>query len=317
MSYSFEHLAMQAEIILRGHILNWMWRPRMRRRRVRGAVTAEVVGRYIDRYVSLSASFPEDAAALSSAVPSANPPAASLPDGERIYSIWLQGEDKAPSIVRACWRSVRANCSLPLVILDEQQLLSGLGLPEYVIAKYRAGKMTRAHFSDICRVELLYRYGGIWLDATDFVTEDFPQWLLDEDFFIYRSGDCVSGAYAFVQNCFFRSRRGNYILGAWRDAILAYWKAESGAVDYFVHQLLFWRVVCRNEKAAELFAAMPEISQDATHMLWFGYRDKPFDRKVFDELTSTALFQKTEYKSSSAKNPLRGSFAEQMMNMYL
>lgn len=309
---SFERLALQGEIILRGHILNWMWRPRMRRRQVRGAVTREVVGRYIDRYVPMYESLPEDVPASSADFPAVSPS-----DGEKIYSIWLQGEDKAPSIVRSCWRSVRANCSLPLVILDEEQLISRLDLPEYVIAKYRAGKMTRAHFSDICRVELLYRYGGIWLDATDFVTEDFPQWLMDEDFFIYRSGDYVSGAYAFVQNCFFRSRRGNYILKAWREAILAYWKAENAAVDYFVHQLLFWRVVSRNERAAELFAAMPNVSQDATHMLWFDYRDKPFDRKVFDELTSAALFQKTEYKSSSAKHPLSGSFAEKMMNMYL
>ena len=34
-------------------------------------------------------------------------------------------------------------------------------------------------------------------------------------------------------------------------------------------------------------------------------------------MTSGALFQKTEYKSSSARCPVPGSFAEKMMGMYL
>jgi len=300
---SLERIFVQAEVILRGHVLNWMWRPRMLRRQIRGEVTRQAAGRYLDRYVPdspVNLPLPASASGLH----------------EKIYSIWLQGEEKAPEIVRACWRSVRANCSQELVILDEAQLLSGLDLPEYVVRKYKEGRMTRAHFSDICRVELLYRHGGIWLDATDFVTRDFPKWLLDEDFFIYMGGNYVSGSYAFVQNCFFRSRRGNYILGAWREAILEYWKHEDSAVDYFVHQLLFWRVISRNPRAAELFSAMPKISQDGTHLLWFDNRDKPFDREVFDRLASGALFQKTEYKSVSAQHPVPGSFADVMMEMY-
>ena len=300
---NLDRIAVQAEVILRGHVLNWMWRPRMLRRKIRGEVTQRAVGRYLDRYV------PDSAVCLPEAAPSPSV-------NEKIYSIWLQGEDRAPEIVRACWRSVRANCSQELVILDEAQLLSGLGLPEYIVRKYKEGRINRAHFSDICRVELLYRYGGIWLDATDFVTRDFPQWLQDEDFLIYLSGSHVSGSYAFVQNCFFRSRRGNYILGVWREAIMEYWKHEDSAVDYFVHQLLFWRVISRNPRAAELFSAMPKVCQDATHLLWFDNRDKPFDREIFDRLTSGALFQKTEYKSSSARNPLPGSFADVMSKMY-
>lgn len=302
---SFGRILAQADIVLRGHVLNWVWRPRMRRREVRGAVTRQAVGRYVDRYIlPPSPDFTQE-------------PATGSGQEEKIYSIWLQGEDNAPAIVRACWRSVRTHCRQELVIKDEAQLLSELDLPDYVVSKYKAGRISRAHFSDICRVELLYRYGGIWLDATDFVTADFPKWLQDEDFFIYMSGEDIGGAYAFVQNCFFRSRRANYILGAWRAAIFEYWKHEDSVIDYFVHQLLLWRVVSRDHKAAELFAAMPKISQNATHMLWFGHRDEPFDKELFDSLTSGALFQKTEYKSSSARCPVPGSFAEKMMGMYL
>ena len=293
----------------------------MHRREVRGTVTRQVVGHYVDRYIlPPSPDFTPE-------------PATGSGQEEKIYSIWLQGEDNAPAIVRACWRSVRTHCRQELVIKDEAQLLSELDLPDYVVSKYKAGRISRAHFSDICRVELLYRYGGIWLDnfgnffiysfiklksfSSSFVTADFPKWLQDEDFFIYMSGEDIGGAYAFVQNCFFRSRRANYILEAWRAAIFEYWKHEDSVIDYFVHQLLLWRGGSRDHKAAELFAAMPKISQNATHMLWFGHRDEPFDKELFDSLTSGALFQKTEYKSYSARCPVPGSFAEKMMGMYL
>ena len=159
---SFGRILAQADIVLRGHVLNWVWRPRMRRREVRGAVTRQAVGRYVDRYV-----LPPSTDFTQEPVPGSG-------QEEKIYSIWLQGEDSAPAIVRACWRSVRTHCRQELVIKDEAQLLSELDLPDYVVSKYKAGRISRAHFSDICRVELLYRYGGIWLDATDFVTADFP-----------------------------------------------------------------------------------------------------------------------------------------------
>ena len=37
--------------------------------------------------------------------------------------------------------------------------------------KFRTGGITRAHFADILRVNLLERYGGLWLDATILMTE--------------------------------------------------------------------------------------------------------------------------------------------------
>ena len=38
----------KAEILLKGHILNWPRRGHLERRRVRGSVTAKAVGSYLD-----------------------------------------------------------------------------------------------------------------------------------------------------------------------------------------------------------------------------------------------------------------------------
>ena len=68
-----------------------------------------------------------------------------------------------------------------------------------------------------------------------------------------------------------------------------------------------------NSRAA-LFAKMPKILQDPTHCLWWDYRDLPFDKDTFDAVTSRAMFQKTAYRYESARHPLPGSFADEMIN---
>ena len=325
----------KACIVLRGHVLNWPWRSRLERRRARGAATRDAVCAYLDRYVSEFLGMPYTPAAdagqiapygsgqqvsdSSGQTAPGNPiqPVSGDSCKERIFSIWLQGEQSAPDIVKACWRSIRANSSRELVVLDSGSLGDWIELPEHVTDKWRQGLIKPAHFTDICRVALLYRYGGYWMDATDFLPAELPEWIDDRDFFVYMSGERLRGWYAYIQNCFIRARRGNYLLALWLNAMLVYWSHEDSAIDYFVHQLLFMKAVESDPRAAEVFAAMPKLVQDPTHELWFGNASKPFDPELFRSLTAAAAFQKTEYKSADAVSPRPGSFADAMMKMYL
>lgn len=298
-------LKVRIHTALYGHILNWPWRSRLERRRCRGeAVRGAVLG-YLHRYI------PE----INSAWEEETAPDRTSSGPERIFSVWLQGEENAPEIVKACFRSIRRNCSQQLVVLDGTTLGKWIQLPAPILRKWREGKIRPAHFTDICRTELLYRYGGIWLDATAFVMRPVPEEILAEDFFIYMGGSTLKGSYAFVQNCFFRAVKGNYLLGAWNHAIQTYWMHEDRILDYFTHQLLFELVVENDRKAAALFSRMPKVEQDPTHILWFRHRDEPFSQELFDEVKACSFFQKTEYKSRSASDPVPGSFAETIMKM--
>lgn len=299
-----QRLSTLTNIILHGHILNWFWKSKADRRRYRGEVTQKAVLKYLQKYVPYIQSIPED-----------SPEENSLPEKEKIFTIWLQGEESAPEIVKACFRSIRRMCSQELVILDEKTLGDWIELPGHVMDKWKAGNIRPAHFTDICRTELLYRHGGVWMDATDFAVAPIPDQVMNEDFFIFLSGETMSGAYAFIQNCFFRAKKENYLIKAWNLAIQNYWKYEDSTVDYFVHQLLFKLVTDHNPKAAALFARMPKISQEATHALWWNYRDRPFSQEVFTRVTEGSFFQKTEYKSKSASSPIPGSFSDIMQKM--
>ncbi|MCF0177691.1 MAG: hypothetical protein HUJ90_03615 [Bacteroidales bacterium] len=293
------------EVFLRGHLLNPFWHSRLQRRRHRGKVIASAVMRYLDDMIMpLPAASSMELTAKKEET-----------DKQKIFSIWLQGEQSAPKIVQVCWKSIKANLrgNQELVILDAKSLFDWVDIPEHVVRKWKNGKMRAAHFTDIVRLALLARYGGVWMDATDYLPAPLPDEILEQDFFVYIGGDTIRGQYAFIQNCFICAKAGNPLICRWLDAVCAYWKKEDGAIDYFIHQLIFRKLIETDREAAALFQKMPKKVQDPTHQLWFTYGNATYNEKEWHRIVSEAIFQKTEYKSAMASDPKPGSFAEHLL----
>ncbi len=289
------------DIVMRAHILNPFWWPSDKRRKRRCDVAAKAIPKYLKRYIPAEGTVKEQKAVKNDAK-------------EKIFTMWLQGEEKAPDLVKACFRSVRKNCKQELVILDENTVFDYITLPEEIVAKYRAGKIARAHFADICRVELLYTHGGIWLDSTGFATAPIPDWIIKEDFFVYMAGEHVGSPYSYIQNCFIRARKGAYLLAAWRAMIHNFWLNEPREFDYFMHQLMFKALVQNSDTAKKYFDKMPHVDQDPTHAVWWDIANEPYTKELFEKYTAGAFFQKTAYNSPWAKNPIPGTVADEMIN---
>ncbi len=301
MRYLFPSLLMQAKIIIKGHLLNPLWHSHYARRKKRRDAIVEAKMGYLRQYDSyvkgISPVFPaEDKQKLQ----------------EYAFTLWLQGEQQAPPIVKACIQSMRAHIELPLKVLDENTIFDWISLPDHIMEKWRKGLITRTHFSDICRIELLYEHGGIWADATDFFTAPVTPLIMQEDFFIFMAGSNIKrgGTHAFVQSCFIRAAKGHPLLGMWREFLFHYWEKENNLIDYFTLHFLFRYLVENNDEAARLFSKMPKIDQDPTHVLFCVYRDAPYSPEFYEKLTKPAFFQKTTYKDKSAKNPIPGTMAE-------
>ena len=261
-----------ARVALGGHVFNALWRPRLQRRQARGRAIWRASKAYLRPYVKAAEAVPEDR------------PDRTAP--RRVFTLWLQGPEQAPPVIRCCLDSIRRYAGAELVVLDGKTVFDWITLSDHVVQLWKTGKMRAAHFADICRVELLYRYGGVWM------------------------------AYAGIQNCFIRAAKGSYLLKVWREAMRAYWAAEDSTVDYFVHQLLFSQAVAANPRAAELYAQMPSLDQDPIRRLWHDYGDKPYDEALLHEVCSQALFQKTSYKGASATDPVPGSMIDHILAPY-
>lgn len=284
-----------------GHLLNSPWKSRVERRRQRYQVTRQAAMKYLRRYAT--------------AISELEPPAVdNAPEPERAFTIWFQGEEQAPPLVKACFRSMRKHLTQELVVLDEKTLFDWISLPDYIIQKWKAGKILHTQFSDICRIELLYRHGGLWFDATDFVTAPVPKYIMDEDVFIFLGGEKVRGSYAFIQSCFIRARKGNPLLGIWQGANFTYWKDENSKINYFIHHLLLLLSTQVNETAARCFNSMPKVDQDPTHALWGEHCTDPYNEAEFQLITKDAFFQKTDYKDKRLTKINPGSIADHILN---
>ncbi|MBO4499681.1 MAG: hypothetical protein J5732_05455 [Bacteroidaceae bacterium] len=288
----------QFDRLVNGHILNPVWHSRKERHDRREEVQANSLERYLSKwYLGSGPAIRHDSPVSDSQ--------------EKIYSIWLQGEEQAPPLVRACFASIRRHCTQPLEVLDALSLKEKIKLPDVIVRKYESGKMLPAHYADICRVELLHRYGGYWLDSTCFVTAPVPKCFVEQDFFMYMTGTKYGSPYSFVQNCFIRARKGSYLLEAWRNMIIEYWRREESHTDYFQHQLMFKTLVRHDPKASGLFEKMLHIDQDPTHVLWETIRDRRYDESEFNSTTSGAFFQKLSLRGIPV--PVTGSTLYEMI----
>ena len=290
-------------LLLEGHLLNPVWDGEERHR----ARRCKAFGRILMDYMRKNWLQAADNVPVT--------PVIRNDHEERIFTLWLQGEEQAPDIVKSCFASIRKHCTQPLVILDGKTVFDWITLPEAIVEKYRAGKIKPAHFADICRVELLHTYGGYWLDSTCYVSAPIPAWITEHDFFVFMAGEKVHGNYSFIQNCFIRARKGSYLLEAWRAMILDYWLHEDRRVDYFQHQVMFRTLVTYNGTAAKLFGEMAQLDQYPTHLYLYEYKDLPYDEKVLLQAAEEGFFyQKTSYRD--LENIVPGSFADHLVHAH-
>ena len=290
-------------LLLEGHLLNPVWDGEERHRARRCKAFGRILMDYMRKnWLQAAADVPVT-------------PVIRNDSKERIFTLWLQGEEQAPDIVKSCFASIRKHCTQPLVILDGKTVFDWITLPEAIVEKYRAGKIKPAHFADICRVELLHTYGGYWLDSTCYVSAPIPAWITEHDFFVFMAGEKVHGNYSYIQNCFIRARKGSYLLEAWRAMILDYWLHEDRRVDYFQHQVMFRTLVTYNATAAKLFGEMAQLDQYPTHLYLYEYKDRPYDEKVLQKAAEEGYFyQKTSYRDLEDIVP--GSFADHLVHAH-
>ena len=86
-----------------------------------------------------------------------------------------------PPIVQSCFQSLCSHAGNHLVHLITQENISKyVTIPDYILRKVQEGKISFTHFSDILRMCLLYEHGGLWIDATVYVSEPIPEKVFQE-----------------------------------------------------------------------------------------------------------------------------------------
>lgn len=152
-----------------------------------------------------------------------------------IWVCWWTGEDSAPPIVKKCIYSIRKNAGThPVYIISQDNYSDFLNIPQNMLNSVESGSMGLAHLADYIRVALLYKYGGLWLDATIYCSQEIPESFFENSFFTCKSE---------YKECRYVSkmRWGPFVIGGWKgndvflflkDALEIYWNNHSVDIDY-------------------------------------------------------------------------------------
>lgn len=158
-----------------------------------------------------------------------------------IWVCWWSGIEDAPELVKQCIKSIKKNSGGHRVyFISKDTYEQYITLPDYILERFNEGNMCAAHFSDYLRYSLLEKYGGLWLDATIFVSQTLP-----EEYFLSPFFTCKS----MIRETRFISkyRWTTFCIGGWKESLLfsflknsleEYWKHNDLAIDYLMTDYL-------------------------------------------------------------------------------
>lgn len=163
-------------------------------------------------------------------------PCIAIDDNMCIYICWLQGEEMMPLIVKACYRSVLRHANgRKVYLITMENYKDFVSIPHFIEDRVTGKKISFTFFSDIIRNALLYQRGGIWRDATIYLTQDLHIGKLP--FFSIRRNERWDYANISRQrwtSYFMAGVKGNplnhFVLGG----LIAYWAKKEIILDYFL-----------------------------------------------------------------------------------
>ncbi len=218
----------------------------------------------------------------------------------KIWVCWWQGIDNAPDIVKKCVHSIRVN-AMPyeVIVLDDTNYRNYVNVPDWMELKRSQGIITRTHFSDFLRLELLAEHGGIWLDSTFFANNfnveeiiKLPVWSIKRPGYAHLSIACGRFAnYSF--GCDFENRKVFAII---RDYLLEYWKTNDSMIDYLFLDYLIELALRHNSYLKKMFNDIPDNNPECDELQKI--LGKEYSEKKWKELTEDTQLFKLSWKQS-------------------
>ena len=238
-----------------------------------------------------------------------------------IWTMWQQGEAQIPETVQTSMKTIkdfakRNDCKFYL--LTDENLADFINIPSDITDKYKKKELSAAHYSDIIRFSLLYQYGGIWMDATLFVSPYATLEMFEGDFFSLnhppiRSEQIERTVGDFKWAGFFLAgKKGGSHFKHIRDLYIYYVRKYPVFIHYLMMDYFILSEYESNHEFKELVDRLPILAP--AERVWF-LRDHAhdlFEEKEWEEVLKTTPILKTTYKIKK-EEVLPGSYLDQLL----
>jgi mannosyltransferase OCH1-like enzyme len=224
---------------------------------------------------------------------------------KKIWVCWLQGEKNAPEIVKKCIESVRNHSNgYSVIVVDNSNIEQFVSLPDYIYKKLEKGYISNTHFSDILRVALLSQNGGIWIDATVFLTGNLPDEITKSPFFAWHSNSYVKN-----NNWLLASSPNHPLTNSIKALLLEYWKYENKTINYFFYHMFFDLMLEKKPQLLKEWEKVPVLYDTDCY-------DMPMITKYNSdrwlEITAKNSVHKLSYRYDKTAN-INGTFLEKIL----
>lgn len=230
----------------------------------------------------------------------------------KVWICWLQGMESAPELVKYCFSSIKQNLSnSEIIIITKENYKNYVSFPHFIIGKWDKGIITNTHFSDLLRLELLLRYGGLWLDATVLCSSNkIPDYILDSNLFMYQLlKPGLDGHILNVSTWLISACSNNKIIYSVKALLYEYWKKNDIMIDYFlIHHFFALAIEQYHEEWSHVFPYCNSIP----HILQLNLFEQ-YNENLWETLSEINPFHKLTYKLNEKQNNLKSTYFEKII----
>ncbi|MEE6635744.1 capsular polysaccharide synthesis protein [Limosilactobacillus pontis] len=207
-----------------------------------------------------------------------------------IWWCWLQGEDNIPELPKICLKSIREKIpDYKVIVVSLDNLDDYIELPEIIVTKFKAGWISGAQFSDVVRLALLAKYGGIWIDSTVYCTDDrMIKTIESNDMFMYQNLMSSNSNIIRMSSWLMATKKDNPMFEEASSLLNDYYESTNYTEDYYVCHLILTLLV---RKYSELWDKMDVFNNTDPHMLQLRLNDQ-FSLDVWNRILMRSSFHK-------------------------
>jgi hypothetical protein len=185
---------------------------------------------------------------------------------KNIWIYWAQGWDNAPLLqkyVASSWKINNKNWKVRLLHDDNVKNFIKEDVP-YLFDKNK--NITYQAKSDIIRLAILNKYGGVWADSTLLCMQPLDHWVHEavdpSGIWMYHSWGAGIPDNQGISSWFIISKKNSYIINKWKKSCDEYWLKRNESNIYFWMDALFNKLYYNDEKFNELWKLTPYLSSE-------------------------------------------------------
>lgn len=211
----------------------------------------------------------------------------------KIWTLWWQGVDKMPPIVKATYESIKNASDKEVVLITKDNDYEYIEIPEYI----KKRNMCFAHLSDYIRVSLLSKYGGLWIDSTVYCIGKIPSEIFEASFFTIKA---TAKSHKYIP----KGKWNMQILGSnetncpifvfMKHYLEEYWKKFDKALDYLFFDYGMELQYEDNLESKSLIDIVPYTNEHMHELLPILNED--YDEHKFLHISKDTNFFKLTYK---------------------